>query len=171
MKQDNGHAGSTAPRQSASKPRNTAARCALLAVTVLVLPAAFSAVQADPSGRTAVAHQAMEWTADGKTAKLEFDFGDFRGWGRRDGSWNIEGEISHRGLLCATYSLALRIGHGSPGCDNVEWFGKPRTVGSKYLCNNASGTLASGDLTFSNTDRFDEITCAERIITCSGNCK
>jgi len=113
----------------------------------------------------------MEWDQQGKPAKLEFDFGDFKAWVRLDGSWNADGEVQHRGLLCATYTLSLRAGHGNPGCTNVQWFNEPREVDSKRLCNNATGRLGNGDLTFTNAGQFDQITCAERTITCSGNCK
>lgn len=143
---------------------------ALLLCSLPVLPvAADSPAAAD--GRTAVARQAMEWDKDGKPAKLEFDFGDFRAWGRRDGSWNVEGEVQHRGLLCGTYTLLLRVGHGNPGCTNVEWFNEPRAVASVRLCNNATGMLTGGDMEYASADRFDEITCAERTLSCSGNCK
>jgi hypothetical protein len=142
----------------------------LLAFGLALLPAMADALE-PATGKTAVARQAMEWDKQGKPAKLEFDFGDFRAWGRRDGSWNVKGEVQHRGLLCGTYTLSLRVGHGNPGCMNVEWFNQPRAVGSVQLCNNATGNLTGGDMEFTNSARFDEITCAERTITCSGNCK
>jgi hypothetical protein len=122
-------------------------------------------------GRTAVARPAAEWNKDGKPVRLDFDFGNFKAWVRRDGSWNATGEVQHRGLLCATYTLALRVGHGSPGCSDVKWFGEPRTVASVQLCNNAPGTLTGGDNHFRDAAHFDQITCAERLIRCSGNCK
>lgn len=122
-------------------------------------------------GRTAVARPAAEWNKDGKPVRLDFDFGNFKAWVRRDGSWNASGEVQHRGLLCATYTLLLRVGHGRPGCNDVQWFGEPRPVASVQLCNNAPGSLAGGDNHFRDAARFDQITCAERVIGCSGNCK
>ena len=123
------------------------------------------------SKRTAVAQQAFEYTKDGKPAKVDFDFGDFTAWARRDGSWNAEGMVHHNGLLCGTYTLSLRLGQGNPGCINVKWFGEPGAVGKVTLCNNADGKLTGGNTEFVDTARFDEITCAERVITCSGTCK
>jgi len=150
-------------------------RFRLLALSCLLFLASQATSAADsaepPAGRTAVARQAMEWGADGKPSKLEFDFGDFKAWGRRDGSWNIEGRVQHRGLLCGTYTLKVRVGHGNPGCTDVEWFGPPRAVASTTLCNNALGSLSGGDMKFNNAHRFDEITCAERTISCTDNCK
>lgn len=150
-------------------------RTPLLMLGLLVLGLPVLQVSADTpgasAGRTAVARQAMEWDKNGKPAKLEFDFGDFKAWARRDGSWNATGEVQHRGLQCGTYTLLLRVGHGNPGCTDVEWFNQPRAVASVRLCNNATGMLSGGNLEFSDADRFDEITCGERTLACSGNCK
>jgi hypothetical protein len=135
----------------------------------------FSAMASDPevpvAGRTTIARQAAEWNSDGKPVKLEFDFGDFKAWARRDGSWNAEGSVQHRGFRCATYTLLLRVGHGNPGCMNVRWFREPAPVASVQLCNNAPKMLSAGNMEFRDTARFDEITCAERVISCSGTCK
>ena len=122
-------------------------------------------------GRTAVARPAAEWNKDGKPVKLEFDFGDFKAWARRDGSWNAEGTVHHRGLRCATYTLSLRVGRGNPGCVDVRWFREPRPVASVRLCNNAPGRITGGNTEFRDAARFDEISCAERVISCSGNCQ
>ena len=126
---------------------------------------------AAPTGRTAIAHPVAEWDKDGKPVKIEFDFGDFKAWARRDGAWNANGTIHHRGLLCGSYSLSFRVGHGNPGCTNVKWFGDPYPVASTTLCNNATGTLSAGNTEFRDAARFDEITCAERSISCDGKCK
>jgi len=150
-------------------------RRAGLAILGLVTLAAAAPVMADdsgaPVGRTTVARPAAEWNKDGKPVKLEFDFGDFKAWARRDGSWSAEGTVQHRGLQCGTYTLSLRVGRGSPGCVDVQWFGEPRAVASVQLCNNAPGPLTGGNNEFRDAARFDEITCAERVIRCAGNCK
>lgn len=122
-------------------------------------------------GRTAVARPAAEWNKGGKPVKLEFDFGDFKAWARRDGSWSAEGTVQHHGLLCGTYTLSLRVGRGQPGCVDVQWFREPRAVADVKLCNDAAGLLTGGNSEFRDVARFDEITCAERTISCSGNCK
>lgn len=66
-------------------------------------------------------------------------------------------------LLMLDRRSAARIQHR----DNA----KPRPVASATLCNNAIGTLSSGDLNFAGAACFDAITCAERIIRCTGTCK
>lgn len=140
---------------------------------VMVLSFSSQASGSDGPGvsRTAIARPAAEWNGEGKPVKLEFDFGDFKVWARRDGSWNAEGTVQHQGFMCATYTLLLRVGHGTPGCVDVQWFREPVSVASIQLCNNASGMLTGGNLEFRDASRFDEITCAERVISCSGNCK
>jgi hypothetical protein len=141
------------------------------ALTLATVPAMADDPSGSTAGRTAVARPAAEWNKDGKPVKLEFNFGDFKAWVRRDGSWNADGLVSHRGVLCGTYTLSLRIGHGNPGCTDVQWFNQPRAVASVELCNNGSGPLSGGNAEFREAARFDDITCAERTISCSGNCK
>lgn len=65
----------------------------------------------------------------------------------------------------------MRVGHGNPGCTDAQWFGEPRPVASVKLCNDAPGLLTGGNTEFRDAVRFDEITCAERRISCSDNCK
>ena len=144
---------------------------ALLALAAAAAPAMAGDASEPALGRTAVARPAAEWGPDGKPVKIEFDFGDFKTWARRDGSWSAEGGVRHHGLLCATYTLSLRVGHGNPGCVDVQWFREPRPVASVKLCNDAVGTLTGGNNEFRDAARFDEISCAERTISCSGNCK
>jgi hypothetical protein len=153
----------------------TGARRRLAILALCALAGSTPALADDPAaatvGRTAVARPAAEWNKDGKPVKLEFDFGDFKAWARRDGSWGAEGGVQHHGLLCGTYTLSLRVGRGQPGCVDVRWFGEPRAVADVKLCNDAAGLLAGGNSEFRDVARFDEITCAERTISCGGNCK
>ena len=151
--------------------RKRRAGLAILGLAVLAASAVADDSGGPPAGRTAVARPAAEWNKDGKPVKLDFDFGDFKAWARRDGSWNAEGVVQHRGLQCGTYTLSLRVGRGRPDCVDVQWFGEPRTVASVTLCNNAPGPLTGGNNEFRDAARFDEITCAERVIRCTGNCK
>jgi hypothetical protein len=123
---------------------------------------------APPLGRTTVARPAAEWNKDGKPVKLEFDFGDFKAWARRDGSWNAEGVVEHRGLACGTYTLSLRVGH--PGLRTCSGLAN-RARWPAFNCNNAPGPLTGGNNEFRDAARFDEISCAERVIRCTGNCK
>jgi hypothetical protein len=151
--------------------RTVKAILGLVALAVAAAPAMADDPKVAPIGRTAIARPTAEWNKDGKPMRLDFDFGDFKAWLRRDGSWNAAGSVLHHGLLCGTYTLSLRLGHGKPGCTDVQWFNEPRAVASVLLCNSATGILTGGNTEFRDATRIDEITCAERTITCSGNCK
>jgi hypothetical protein len=122
-------------------------------------------------GRTTVARPAAEWDEQGKPAKIDFDFGDFKMWARKKGGWQIEGWLHHRGLLCGTYYVAVRFGIGDPACNNVKWLDEPRYVSQRTQCNNASVLHSGGDLEFPHAAQFADVTCAERIIRCTGNCQ
>ncbi len=122
-------------------------------------------------GSMAVAKPGMEWDKNGKPARLDFDFGDFKAWVRKKGGWQIEGRINHSGLICGTYDVMVRFGAGNPGCNNVKWFSDPRSVTHREHCNSASLPHQGGDIEFPWADRFGQLTCAERIVRCTGNCR
>jgi hypothetical protein len=123
------------------------------------------------AGATAVARPGLEWDSNGKPVKLDFNFGDFKAWARKKGGWQIEGWIHHEGLVCGTYYVGVRFGAGNPGCDNVQWFSDPKIVSQREHCNSAGRLHQGGDIEFPFADRFAQITCAERIVRCTGNCK
>jgi hypothetical protein len=104
-------------------------------------------------------------------ARLDFYFNNVRAWLLQDGNWHIEGSIQHRGAFCGTYELGIQFGIGSPGCANVEWIGAPIYVTKRRQCNSALMTHSGGDQDQSAADAFDQISCAQRLIKCSGNCK
>ncbi len=104
-------------------------------------------------------------------ARLDFLFGDTRGWLDSDGVWNASADVTHRGLLCATYELGVRFGAGEPGCNNVQWLGAVRYVTAERQCNNATVRQSGGDKQPELARDFSRITCAERVIRCTGNCK
>ena len=104
-------------------------------------------------------------------ARLDFLYGDIRAWLLQDGNWHIEGSIRHRGVLCSTYQLGIQFGIGNPGCANVEWIGGPAYVTKRRQCNGALLNHVGGDQDQIAADAFDQISCAQRLIYCSGNCK
>lgn len=130
-----------------------------------------SGAVAEVWGRTAIARPAAEWDETGKPARIDFDFGDFKMWARKRGGWQIEGWLHHRGLLCGTYYIAVRFGVGEQGCNNVKWLAEPRYVSQRTQCNNASVLHGGGDVEFPHVAEFADISCAERIIRCTGNCQ
>lgn len=104
-------------------------------------------------------------------ARLDFYYGDIRAWLLQDGNWHIEGSIQHQGALCGTYQLGIQFGIGSPGCANVEWIDGPIYVTKRRQCNGALMVHTGGDQDQIAADAFDQISCAQRLINCSGNCK
>ena len=107
----------------------------------------------------------------GSPARLDFFFGDIHAWLLQNGDWHIEGNIQHRGALCATYELGIQFGIGSPGCANVNWIGIPAYATMRTQCNNALLFHSGSDLDPDAADIFDQINCGQRLIRCTGNCK
>ena len=105
-----------------------------------------------------------------QASRWDFDFGDGKALLRKDGTWEVEALISHGGLRCGTYRLGVRFGAGKPGCLDVNLFSEPIYVTRQKHCNNADRPhLGDGyDALFSDT--LDDITCAERVIRCTGLC-
>jgi hypothetical protein len=107
----------------------------------------------------------------GEPARLDFFFGDISAWLLRDGNWHIEGNVQHKGALCAEYALGIQFGTGRPGCANVEWIGTPVYVAPRRHCNNALLHHSGGDIDYDAANAFSQVNCAQRLIRCSGNCK
>ena len=76
-----------------------------------------------------------------------------------------------RGLLCATYRVGMRFGVGKPGCLNVDWITEPIFVTSQFQCNGARVEHDGGDTVADLGAQVTHITCAERVVRCSGSCK
>jgi len=100
-----------------------------------------------------------------------FRFGEFTGWLKRDGTWHIEGPVRHRGLLCGTYEVGMRFGVSKMECTDVQWISGVTFVTSEYQCNDAERPHSGTEIDESLSGQFDAITCAERVIRCTGNCK
>lgn len=109
--------------------------------------------------------------ASGKRDRLEFGGDEFKGWVDRSGDWHVEGEVAHVGLLCADYQMGLRFGKGSPGCTNVRWLGEVLYGSRRTQCNGATVKHSAWQNDPGLGGYFDEISCAEQVIRCTGNCK
>jgi hypothetical protein len=122
--------------------------------------------------RAQAAAQLPRVEVDGyKLQRKDFRFGNFTAWLKRGGEWHIEGPVSHRGLLCGTYEVGARFGVGNPDCTDVQWVSEVRYVTSLNQCNDAGRQHSGTELDDALVERFDAITCAERVIRCTGNCK
>lgn len=122
--------------------------------------------------RSQAAAQYTQVTMEGyKLQRKDFRFGNFSGWLKRGGEWHIEGPVQHRGLLCGTYEVGMRFGVGKPDCTDVQWVSEVSYVTSHSQCNAAEVPHSGNDIDSSLADQFDAISCAERVVRCSGNCK
>ena len=115
------------------------------------------------------------YSLDGQTeiTRLDFDFreGESRAWLNRDGDLQTRGWVLHRGLLCATYRMGLRFGTGNPACQNVTWLTEPIYLTSQLQCNSARVSHLGSNNLPELAAQLDRITCAERVIHCTGNCR
>lgn len=153
----------------------------MIRLTACLIPAllsgitAVSAQEPEPfeSSVSAVAQPAHSLETPPKTARLDFDFraDETKAWINQEGDFQIQGWVRHAGLACATYRVGVRFGNGSPGCLNVKWLGEPRFVTSHLQCNNARVSHAGGDRSEELGAAIDRITCAERVVRCTGNCR
>jgi len=119
---------------------------------------------------TAPAVKNIDW-ANPTTSRLEFNFDDFKGWLRSDGVFHIQGPIQHSGFRCATYRLGIRFGAGKPGCINVKWLTQGRYGPGRKHCNSALLKHGTTDNDPEAKKVYPRITCAKRLIKCTGNCK
>lgn len=127
----------------------------------------------DEFGISAPARKTYSLDARPKPERLDFDFraGDSHAWINHDGDFQVSGWIKHTGLLCATYRMGVRFGVGSPGCLNVVWITEPQFVTSEVQCNDARVEHTGGDTDPGLGKRLATITCGERVVRCTGNCK
>lgn len=145
----------------------------LFTVNVAAAWAAEQQLEASESGITAQARRTYSLDAKPIINRLDFDFaaGESSGWLNVDGDFHVHGWVQHRSLLCATYRMALRFGIGAPGCLNVQWMSDPIYVTSQYQCNGARVQHNGGDSAPEIGAQIGKITCAERVVRCSGSCK
>ena len=135
--------------------------------------AAEQRLEADESGITAQARRTYSLDAKPHINRLDFDFrsADSSAWLNANGNFHVHGWVAHRGLRCANYRMGMRFGIGAPGCLNVEWISDPVYLTSQYQCNGANVEHDGGDDAPEIGAQIEKITCAERVIRCSGPCK
>ena len=119
---------------------------------------------------TAAVRSAPAFTTDLRSARIDFDSFEFRGFLLGDGSWQVSSPVTHQRLVCATYEVGIRFGVGNPGCNDVRWLSEPMFIGSRRQCNAATVIHAGGETTPRLGDQLPGITCVERVVRCTGNC-
>ena len=149
---------------------------AILAMSALIAGKAWPAEQhleSDESGVSATSRLTYSLDARPHINRLDFDFrtGESTAWLNDSGDFHVHGWLPHRSLLCATYRMGVRFGVGAPGCLNVKWVSDPIYVTSQYQCNGARVEHDGGDAAPEIGAQIAKITCAERVVRCSGSCK
>ena len=150
-----------------------AAFLVLGAVAAVNASAVEQALGPDDIGISSPAQITYSLDAKPRPERLDFDFrtGDSHAWINDEGAFQVNGWIKHTGLLCATYRMGVRFGAGSPGCLNVVWITDPLFVTFERQCNDARVGHAGGDIDALLGEMIATITCGERVVRCTGNCK
>jgi hypothetical protein len=144
-----------------------------IAIAIILAATSSSAAQADTYTKRSsspATYPGVQY--DGSNAlQKNFNFPASKGQLKKNGEWVVEGSLVHKGLLCADYEVGVRFGIAKEGCTDVEWVSTDQYATSQSLCNNAKipyrAVMQEPELEAS----FDKITCAERIIRCTGTCK
>jgi hypothetical protein len=146
---------------------------ALALILAAAGPAAGQDLAPEERGVTAPSQPTYSVSSPPAINRLDFDFrvDETRAWLNEGGDFQISGWVKHNGLRCATYRTGLRFGVGAPGCLNVKWISEPHFITSEFQCNGARVQHAGGDTVPAMGARIGDITCAERVVSCSGNCK
>jgi hypothetical protein len=140
-----------------------------LAVTVLVLVSTLAA--ANEEVRKLSAEPQRSEPIGQNAGRLDFRFGDIRGWLLANGYWHLEGTVTHRGARCAQYRLGVQFGIGEPGCANVKWVTEESYGSYEVQCNNAEVRHVGGNQSALASENFGRINCVQRLLQCSGNCQ
>ena len=130
-------------------------------------------LESDERGINAQARPTYSLDAKPRISRLDFDFPDSEStaWLNAGGDFHLHGWVRNRSLLCATYRMGVRFGIGAPGCLNVEWISDPIFVTSQFQCNSARVEHEGGDTAPEIGARIGKVSCAERVIRCSGSCR
>ncbi len=144
------------------------------ALTILVSIGLTGAVFAEPPtdrAETATIKPGSSWSPPGDDKSVAFAFSDGEVTLQSNGEWSAKGWIRHAGILCGRYSIGVQFGIGSPGCINVEWKNNPQFSVPKSQCNNAVLKHLVYEKAPELKKSFEKITCARRVVRCTGNCK
>lgn len=144
-----------------------------ISLLVMVTAMFCSTAQADTyTKRSSAAAQNPRVQYDGASAaQKNFNFPASKGQLKKNGEWVVEGSLTHHGLLCGDYEVGVRFGIAKEGCTEVEWISGDQIGYTQTLCNNATMPYRAVMQQPELEPSFDQITCAERIIRCSGICK
>ena len=149
----------------------TLLRTIMLILMQFGLLATVTAEPASEHAETATIKPNSSWGQPAGAEKIIFNFSEGEVWLRSNGEWKMEAVVRHSGVLCGSYRAGLQFGIGKPGCTNVEWINEPLFALPKRHCNSAIIKHRAFEQSPDIVDRFNKISCARRIIKCTGNCK
>jgi len=127
------------------------------------------AKSAEKSDQAAV-NKNMHMVMPGDSRSHEFAFGQGKVQLDASGGWKVDAWIQHAGLFCGTYRIGVQFGVGTQGCQDVKWLEQPVFVTRQKQCNNATAHHSGFGETPQLADQFKTISCARRIVRCSGKC-
>ncbi|HED17317.1 MAG TPA: hypothetical protein ENI64_10960 [Gammaproteobacteria bacterium] len=127
------------------------------------------AISAEKSDQAAVSKN-MHMAMPGDPRSHEFAFGQGKVLLDASGGWTVDAWIHHAGLFCGTYRIGVQFGVGTQGCQGVSWLEQPVFVTRHKQCNNAITHHSGFGETPGLADQFKDISCARRIVRCSGKC-
>lgn len=145
----------------------------ILLSALLLAPAAQANEDDDDAGfRRQLAPAVLGPKIGNTEARKEFNFGRSigRAWLAPGGELQIDSWVQHRGLLCATYETGIRFGAGENGCADAEWLAPTHWLTSHRQCNSALMNHVGTDTDPDIVRLFGNVTCAQRVLRCSGNC-
>jgi len=106
----------------------------------------------------------------GQPAKKTFQRQGVEGWLDEAGAWQLEAEVDHGRLRCATYETGIQLGRGTPACADAEWLTGVEYATRLRHCNSATRLHAGGGVFPQAADRFEEISCVRVLVRCEGAC-
>ena len=99
-----------------------------------------------------------------------FGSGPIQGRVDASGTWSLRGEITHRGLRCATYELGLIAGRGDASCTQVDWVTEADFATRLTHCNAATRIHSGGGNLGLRGPGVESINCVRVVIRCTGAC-
>lgn len=113
----------------------------------------------------------FQMPGDEKSVTFDFDkSNEMKGELNEKGKFKAEGWVAHKRLRCATYQLGVRFGKGELACVNVEWLTDVEFITEMKQCNQSKMHHVGHGENPVIKEIYNEISCAELQIKCTGVC-
>lgn len=107
---------------------------------------------------------------DGQPSRKIFQRQGVEGWLDETGAWQLEGEVDHSRLRCATYEMGIQLGSGNPACADAEWLTGVEFATRLRHCNSATRLHTGGGQFPQAANRFSAVSCVRVLVRCEGGC-